>query len=70
MQLQLYPSISVVCNQPAVEQNIRQRSLLTDFLNKTFDTTYLHLGLALLTATLERMIPIAGMLMSDKALSS
>jgi|SRR5580698_10284351 hypothetical protein len=67
MQLQLSPSISAVCTQPASQQNIRQRSLLTGFLNKTFDTTYLHLVLALLTATLDRMIPIAGMLMSDKA---
>ncbi len=67
MQLPLYPSISAVCTQPEAPQNIHQRSLLTGFLNKAFDTTYLHLGLALLTATLERMIPIVGMFMSDKA---
>lgn len=67
MQLQLYPSITAVCTQPTSQQNIRQRSLLIGFLNKTFDTTYLQLVLALLTATLDRMIPIAGMLMSDKA---
>jgi hypothetical protein len=63
MQLQLYPSISAVCKQ----QDMRQRSSSIGCLNRSCDTTYLHLGLALLTATLERMIPIAGMLMSDKA---
>jgi hypothetical protein len=67
MQLQLYPSISAVCTQPAARRNTRQRSLLAGLLNKLPDTTYLHLGLALLTATLGRMIPIAAMLMSDKA---
>jgi hypothetical protein len=67
MQLQLYPSISAVCNQRAATPNTRQRSLLAGLLNRIPDTTYLHLGLAVLTATLERMIPIAGILMSDKA---
>jgi hypothetical protein len=52
---------------PAARQSLHQQSLLAGFVNRIRDTTYLHLGLALLAATLERMIPIAGMLMSDKA---